>query len=119
MSDNRKIRFRGEELGTFSINKLYRMAAHGEIDHSAEFWSERALEWMPLAGIIFDLHPSSLDDLKSAGITRVEVIGSGIDDCSVCEAIQGRDYQITEVPMLPPPGCTCVPWCRCTEIAKE
>ncbi len=119
MSDKRNIRFRGEELGEFSIDKLYRMASRGDIDHAAEFWSQQAHDWLPLAGIIFDLNPSSLDDLKSAGITRVEILGSGMDDCPACEAIQGRDYPITEVPTLPPPGCTCAPWCRCTEIAKE
>lgn len=118
MSENRKIRFRGEEIGILSIKKIDRMATRGELDHAADFWSERALEWMPLEGIIFDLQPSNLDDLKSSGITRVEIIGSGMNDCPVCEAIQGRDYPIAEVPMLPHPGCMCVPWSRCTEIAK-
>lgn len=119
MSDKRKIRFQGEDLGELSIDRLYRMASRGDIDHTAEFWSEQAQDWRGLAGIIFDLQPSRLDDMRAAGITKVEILGSGSDDCPICTALQGRDFSIDDVPTLPPSGCTCIPWCRCTEIAKQ
>jgi hypothetical protein len=119
MSDNRKIRFQGEEMGSHSIRDLYRMATRGEINHTAEFWSEQEQSWRPLAGIIFDFSPPRLDDMRRAGITKVKILGSGSDDCRVCTALQKRVYGIDEVPTLPPADCTCVPWCRCVEIAVE
>jgi hypothetical protein len=41
MSDNRTIRFGGRELGSFSIDKLFRMRTNREIDGTAEYLSER------------------------------------------------------------------------------
>jgi len=119
MGDKRKIRFQGEELGEFALGKLYRMATRGDIDHTAEFWSEQAQEWRGLVGILFDFEPSKLDSIREAGITKVEILGSGSDDCPACLALQAQDYPIDLVPKLPPPDCTCVPWCRCMEVAKQ
>ena len=119
MSDERKIRFKNQELGILSIDRLYRMAMSGKIDHTAEFWSNTVGAWRPLAGIIFDIEPSRTDEIKSAGITKVEVIGSGVDDCSACKAFEGREYPVDQPPDLPPPNCTCVPWCRSIVIAKQ
>ena len=119
MSDNRKIRFRGEELGVLSIDRLYRMASRREVDHTAEFWSDREQAWRPLTGIIFDLYPPRTDDMKAAGIKKVEVLGGGRGDCPACRAIRGKTYPIDDAPTLPPPDCTCVPWCRSLVIAKQ
>jgi len=119
MSDRRKTRFQGKELGLVSIDRLYHMVSRGEVDHTAEFWSERKQEWRGLAGIIFDFQQSRLGDMRAAGITKVEIVGSGSDDCPACTPLQGRDYAIDDVPTLPPRDCTCVPWCRCVEIAKQ
>jgi hypothetical protein len=118
MSDKRKIRFQGEELGELSIDRLCRMASRGELDHTAEFWSDQSQKWRGLAGILFDLQPSRLDEMRGAGIKMVEILGSGTDDCPECLALHGRDFPIEDAPILPPSGCTCVPWCRCVEIAK-
>lgn len=118
MSDRYKIRFQGDELGDYSVDQLYRMAMRGEIDHTAEFWSARESSWRPLAGIIIDSSPSRVGDMRQAGITKVKILGSG-DDCPICSALQERVYGIDEVPTLPPPSCTCVPWCRCVETALE
>ena len=117
MSDERKIRFEGQELGTLSINQLYRMATRGDINYTAEFWSEREHDWRLLAGIMFDIEPLHTDDMKSAGITNVQLLGSGPDDCPACKALQGKTYLIDDIPVLPPANCTCVPWCRSTVIA--
>jgi hypothetical protein len=117
MSDNRKIRFQGKDLGSHSIRALDRMATRGEINHTAEFWSETEQAWCPLAGIIFDFSPPRLDDMRSAGITKVRILGSGSEDCPACAALQEIVYAIEEVPKLPLAACTCVPWCRCVEIA--
>ena len=107
-------------MGSHSIRDLYRMATRGEINYTAEFWSEKEQSWQPLAGLIFDFSPSRVDDMRSAGITKVEILGSGSDDdCPICAGLQKRVFGIDEVPVLPPAGCTCVPWCRCIEIAVE
>jgi len=119
MSDERKIRFKNQELGILSIDRLYRMAANGKIDHTAEFWSNTKKAWRPLSGIIFDIEPSRIDEMRSAGITKVEVIGSGVDACLACKALEGRAYAIDQVPILPPTNCTCVPWCRSVVVAKQ
>jgi hypothetical protein len=117
MSDSQKIRFGGRELGSFSIDQLYRMALKGEVDHTAEYWSERQQSWCSLAGIICDLYPSRVAEMKKSGIAKIEILGSGEEDCPSCAALQLRIYPIDKVPALPPEGCTCVPWCRCVEIA--
>ena len=120
MNDDRQVRVGGEERGTYSVADLYNMAERGEIDHTAQFWSERLNNWRPIAGIIFDLYPSRLDDMKSAGITKVEILGSGSgDECPACKSLLGRKYPIAEVPDLPPEACACIPWCRCIEVAKQ
>jgi len=120
MGDDRKIRFQGKELGSHSVRDLYLMATRGKIDYKAEFWSERELAWRPLAGIMFDFSPSRLVSMRDAGIERVEIMGSGSnDDCPACTALHHRLYSIEEVPKLPPPDCTCVPWCRCIELANR
>ena len=119
MSDTRKIRFQGEDLGTHSVDRLYRMASRGDIDHTAEFWSEGERAWRPLAGIIFDIEPGRTEDMKAAGITKVKILGSGSDDCPACKALEGRVYPIDDIPTLPPAHCTCNPWCRSIAIATE
>ncbi len=118
MSDERRIRVRGEELGAIDLEDLYEMAMSGEIDHTAEFWSLRQKRWCPLAGIIEDLETSvtaskALAQMSEAGITRAKIVGSGTgDDCPACRALAGV-YPIDQVPTPPPADCTCVPWCRC------
>ena len=116
MNENRKIRFQGKDLGSHSIRDLDRMDARGKINHTAEFWSETDHAWRPLAGIIFEFSPPRLDDMRSAGVTKVEIRGS-CSDCPTCTALQKIVYAIDAVPKLPPADCTCVPWCRCVEIA--
>ena len=73
--------------------------------------------WRPLAGIICDLQPPRIPEMKAAGITKVKILCSGGDDCPMCSALVGKTYSIDEVPTVPPDGCTCIPWCRCIEIA--
>jgi hypothetical protein len=119
MSDQRKFRFQGQELGIFPIDRLYRMASRGEINHTAEFWSERENSWRPLAGIIFDLDPPNTNNMKSAGIAKVKILGSGSHDCPACRALGKKVYLIDDVPTLPPANCTCVPWCRSIVIAQN
>jgi len=118
MKDARKIWFQDKELGEYSIDQLYRMATRKEIDRTAFFWSEKESAWRPLAGIIFDMQPSSVEAMKAAGIKKVQILGSGFKDCPACRGLQKKSYPIDEVPALPPTDCTCVPWCRCDVIAK-
>lgn len=123
MSDDRQVRFKGKELGTFSIDELHRMAIKGEINHTAEFLSVREKRWMPLAGIISDLetsvpHAVRFREFWDHGIKRVRVLGVDSTDCPACQALQ-KTYSIEEVPLLPPANCTCVPWCRCLPVAAE
>jgi hypothetical protein len=119
MSDKRKIRFQGQELGILSLDRLYRMATRGDVDHTAEFWSEREQAWRSLAGIMFDIEPPHTDDMRSAGITTVQITGSGSDDCPACKALEGKVYPIDSIPTLPPSDCTCIPWCRSLAVATQ
>lgn len=116
MNDTRKIRFEGTELGLLNLDQLYRMALDGEIDHGAEFWSVRQKAWRPLVCIMSDFEPSRLGEMRAAGIKRVRVLGPG-EVCPVCTAICASEYPIDQAPSLPPPDCTCEPWCRCVIIA--
>jgi hypothetical protein len=121
VSEERKIRFKNRELGQFSIDQLYRMAKRGEIDQTAEFWSEKREKWLPLTGITFDVWPRlELESIRSAGFDQVEVLGSGDkNECSACRALHNKTFGINDVPDLPPRDCKCIPWCGCTFIAKE
>jgi hypothetical protein len=120
MSERRKIRFEGEELGTFSIQQVMRMAERDEINHTAEYWSEKGNEWRTLPSFIsdFDDVPDRLEQMKDAGIERIEILGGDENDCTACRSLQGKSIAIANAPSLPPADCTCVPWCRCTVIAK-
>jgi hypothetical protein len=110
--ENRKIRSDGKELGIFSIDQLYRMAMRGDINHTSEFWCERQSAWLPLAGIIIDMYPSRLDQMRDTGFKKVKILGSNSDDCPACLDLQKNAYPIDEAPTLPPKDCTCIPWCR-------
>jgi hypothetical protein len=124
MSEKRRVKMNGEDLGEYSIDQLYRMATRKEIDYTAEFLSEKTNAWLPLAGIIDDLDTTVTADhriqqMKEAGITRVKILGSGTkEDCPVCRSLCKETYPIDNVPMLPPEGCTCIPWCRLIVVAK-
>jgi hypothetical protein len=121
MSEERKIRFGGEELGEFSIRQVMRMSEKREIDHTAEYWSEKGKEWRRLPSFImdFDDQPDRVGQMKSSGIKSTKVLGADASDCPACKALQGKTYAIAETPVLPPSGCTCIPWCRCVAIATK
>jgi hypothetical protein len=118
-NDERKIRFQGREIGSYTLDELYRMATSGKIDHTAEFWSKRQRAWCPLAGLTFDFQPPRSASIRSAGVEKGKILGSGSQDCPACSAIAGKVYPIDQVPTLPPTDCTCIPWCRCIEIATR
>lgn len=119
MSDTRKVRYNGKELGPIALKALFRMSTRREIDETAEFWSDEKQQWLPLPGIMFDIEPSRVPAMRAAGIERVSILGSGSDDCPACAALLNKIYQIEAVPELPPIDCSCVPWCRLTVIAAE
>jgi hypothetical protein len=121
MGEERKIRFKGEELGTFSIRQVMRMTETGEINHTAEYWSEKGQKWRLLPSFIWDFYdgPDRLSQMQSSGITKTKVLGVDASDCPACMALQKKTYSIEKMPTLPPTDCTCVPWCRCTVIAIE
>lgn len=120
MSEERRIRFEGEELGEFSIRQVMRMAEKGEINHTAEYWSEKGKEWRRLPSFImdFDDQPDRIEQMKSSGIKSTKVLGADASDCPACRALQSVTYAIGDTPNLPPADCTCIPWCRCTVIAQ-
>jgi hypothetical protein len=118
MSDERKIRFEDEELGTIPFEKLFRMAERGEIDETAEFWSEKKKVWRPLREMLVDMYPSRIPQMKSAGIRKVKILVSE-DSCPVCKSLATATYSIDKAPVLPPTGCTCFPWCKTIHIALE
>ena len=125
MSDERKIRFNGEEFGPFTIDALHRQVMKGKFDHTAEFFSELKNQWLPLAGIGNDFDPNTtteerLRQMKRAGIKRVELLGSpNKGECGFCKELATKIYPIDEVPTIPPANCSCVPWCFLLPLAHR
>ncbi len=123
--DARKIRFRGQELGPYSVDKLYRMRMGKQIDGTTEFYSPSKDQWLPLAGIIEDLETTvtterRLQQMKEAGFETVKFLVSGEKgDCPSCRALAKTAHPIDNVPKIPPADCTCVPWCRLVLIVDE
>jgi hypothetical protein len=123
MSEERKIRCNGVERGAFNIDYLYRARMRGDFDHTAEFFSERKDQWLPLAGIIEDLDSTvtaveRLKQFRDIGIWKVKLLGSGgRGDCPLCKALAKKTYKVDQVPTIPPEGCSCNPWCSLTIVA--
>ena len=118
MSDRREIRFEGRELGVLTIGHIQRMMERGEIDYTAEFWSENKQMWCPVAGVMFDIDPLRTEEMRKAQIKMVKIVGTR-EDCPACKELAGKLYEIDEVPELPPQDCVCVPWCRTNVVALE
>lgn len=110
------IRGAGEEWGKLTLQQAHRMLSRGDISPPIEYFSDRAKAWRPIAGIMFELEPDRLQDLRNSGFRRVEVAGSGDEDCEHCAALLDRSFAIEETPKLPPEKCSCIPWCRCMVI---
>ena len=61
-----------------------------------------------------------LQEMKSAGIHRVKVLGSGDRaDCQVCRLDDQVLYPIDHAPVLPTKGAVVGTGCRCDLIAVE
>ena len=118
MSDHREIRFEGRELGVLTIGRIQRMMERGDIDHTAEFWSEKKNLWCPVAGVMFDIDPLRTEEMRQAQVLKVQIVGTR-DDCPACQELAGKSYAIDELPELPPRDCACVPWCRSNVVAAE
>jgi hypothetical protein len=117
MDETRWIWWFKQLSGPFTVAQLGRLAKDREIDHRTLFWSERLQQWLPLRGLLFDLFPDRVTDMRKAGIQRVRVLGSGTaEECSACKRLADQTYPIEHPPVLPPGRCSCNPWCRCVII---
>jgi len=119
MSDKRKVLSGSQEIGLFSLDRLHRMATRGDLNAPREFWSEKKESWLPLSGIMFDIEPSRISEMRGAGIQKVSVLGVDSSDCPACTALQRNVFSIDAVPELPPAACSCVPWCRLVVVATQ
>lgn len=118
MSDKRYLKLEGKKAGPFSLRQIMRMTELGEADYTTEFWARSTKSWQPLSKMLWDFEPCRVDEMKEAGITKVEVLGTGTgQDCPACLELQGRVFHIDDKPELPPPNCTCLPWCRSMFVA--
>lgn len=59
-----------------------------------------------------------LEEMKQAGIKRVEVLGSA-NTCSTCRSENGKKYPINAAPVLPHESCRCKTGCGCLLLAIE
>ena len=77
-------------------------------------------DWLPMAHFLFVLEPPEPPaSKKEVGVQKVSVLTARDGrDCPACAALDGRVFPIDEPPTLPPPDCTCHPWCRSLLIAK-
>lgn len=117
-SEQRKIRANGKELGEIPLRRLFTLRTRGELENPVEFYSDTKQSWLPIAGIMEDIEPSSrLRDMRETGIEYVSILDSGTgEDCRACKALCRKKYSIAEVPPIPPADCSCVPWCRCVIV---
>jgi len=117
--EDREIRCGGEELGTFKLPKLMRAIERGDFESPVEFRSIRTNDWLPVAGIIEDFYPSKdkAAGMLEVGITEVQFLEGGPDDCPLCKTIAAKTYSPADVPEIPPKGCSCIPWCRLCIVA--
>jgi hypothetical protein len=118
----REIRFRGESRGTYTIERLYQARMSGEFDGTAEFFSDRKKEWIPLVRILEDLYPSEdkIQGLRAVNVSKVTILGTGTKgDCPACNALISHVYSIDNVPTIPPADCCCVPWCGLVVVAHR
>jgi len=103
----------GVEMEPLTLEDISTAAEQGEYDSTALYWSKRLNKWMPVTAILNEEDGDPLESMKGSTITKVMILGSGTDDdCPVCAELDGRTFPIDEAPSLPPPGCTCLPWCR-------
>ena len=120
MEDRRWIWRSASHKERFTVPQLYRLVKHREIGNLTPFWSERRRQWLPLIHLLHDIFPDSdrLARMRESGIKYVKIIDSGAtDDCDACRKLTGRIYSIDATPVLPPPECTCNPWCGCVITA--
>ena len=70
--------------------------------------------------VFYASHLRNMKGYKEAGVLTVEVLGAGDGDtCSECRKINGKIYQLKNVPDLPYAKCTCEIGCRCTTVVGE
>lgn len=118
-TDDRFVLIDGVAEGPFNIAKIGRMRKNSELSQDDLFWSERKQEWIPIAGLIFDIVPEpDRAEFLDLGFVNLEVLLSDNEDCPACVAVAGV-YPISSAPELPPFGCTCMPWCRCLIVVSE
>ncbi len=60
------------------------------------------------------IHVRKLQQGRSAGVKRVEVLVTTGYACFECQAINGKKYRLESAPELPYPKCTSGLGCRCT-----
>ena len=117
MSEKFLIRGAGEEWGRLTIQEAYRTLSSGDVNPPIEYWHEETKKWRPISRIMFDLEPTRLEEMKNAGIRFVRVLGSD-DDCPSCSTFANNRFPIEELPEIPSPQCTCIPWCRLCLVAE-
>ena len=61
-----------------------------------------------------------LREMRRAGVSKVEVLGSGRDDtCPICRSDDRKTYEIACAPGLPHEDCSCESGCGCLLIAAR
>lgn len=112
----------GEQYGPFSLSKLGEMRVEGRLPQTTLYWSEHYKEWRSITLILNDHYPSAdrVRNMREAGITYCKILGAGHgDECPACLEQIERVMPLDEFAGTPPPGCTCIPWCRCVVIAVK
>jgi len=74
--------------------------------------AKRVRERAPQNMIMEGKNKQRLREMRAAGITEIRVTTEG-DGCPVCRTFLNRIMPISVAPQVPPPGCTCEPYCLC------
>jgi hypothetical protein len=104
--------------GPFTVTQLYRMSKSGSVDHHTLYWSDAHQTWLPLGGILWDVFPREVPEIRDDQM--IEVMCSDLaTECVTCRRLDGRKFRRSELPLMPPAGCTCEPWCRCVLVLAD
>jgi len=105
-----KLRVSAAEMHLWGTNKPSAIGTSTDFDWAIE---SRMILFSALGAI-------QLQEMKSVGIKRVKILGSGSSDvCPICKSVNEKIYRIDAAPILPHENCTCENGCCCLLVANE
>lgn len=106
-----------QQVGPYPVDVIYKMGFAGFVDGETQYFDDAAQTWRPLVALMRGVRwQQSLSAFAQGGVEHCQTLPSGFADCAACHKLTRKKFTISEPPQMPPEGCTCRPWCRCTLI---